>query len=119
MADGQKARKIGIRGQRYFMGSLAYWYTGGERPDPAKWGDDLVQADTGEMVIRSRFASEEVVVNFADPALAMMNPNHAYGTVDDCIGRRCGRVAAHGQLPTSAAGKVLKYRLRAGAEAAG
>ncbi|MBA5819685.1 LLM class flavin-dependent oxidoreductase, partial [Escherichia coli] len=66
--------------------SLAYWYTGGERPDPAKWGDDLVQADTGEMVIRSRFASEEVVVNFADPALAMMNPNHAYGTVDDCIG---------------------------------
>lgn len=45
-----------------------------------------MQADTGEMVIRSRFASEEVVVNFADPALAMMNPNHAYGTVDDCIG---------------------------------
>jgi alkanesulfonate monooxygenase SsuD/methylene tetrahydromethanopterin reductase-like flavin-dependent oxidoreductase (luciferase family) len=86
MADGQAARKIGIRGQRYFMESLAYWYTGGERPDPAKWGDDLVQADTGEMVIRSRFASEEVVVNFADPALAMMNPNHAYGTVDDCIG---------------------------------
>jgi alkanesulfonate monooxygenase SsuD/methylene tetrahydromethanopterin reductase-like flavin-dependent oxidoreductase (luciferase family) len=51
MADGQQARKIGIRGQRYFMESLAYWYTGGERPDPSKWGDDLVQADSGEMVI--------------------------------------------------------------------
>ena len=86
LADGQKARKIGIRGQRYFMESLAYWYTGGERPDPSKWGDDLMQADSGEMVIRSRFASEEVVVDFSDPALSMMNPNHAYGTVDDCIG---------------------------------
>jgi alkanesulfonate monooxygenase SsuD/methylene tetrahydromethanopterin reductase-like flavin-dependent oxidoreductase (luciferase family) len=86
MSDGQQARKIGIRGQRYFMESLAYWYTGGERPNPDSWGDDLVKANTGEMVIRSRFASEEVVVDFSDPALSMMNPNHAYGTVDDCIG---------------------------------
>jgi hypothetical protein len=84
--DGQQARKIGIRGQRYFMESLAYWYTGGERPNPDSWGDDLVKGNTGEMVIRSRFASEEVVVDFSDPALSMMNPNHAYGTVDDCIG---------------------------------
>jgi alkanesulfonate monooxygenase SsuD/methylene tetrahydromethanopterin reductase-like flavin-dependent oxidoreductase (luciferase family) len=86
MSDGQQARKIGIRGQRYFMESLAYWYTGGERPNPDSWGDDLVKGNTGEMVIRSRFASEEVVVDFSDPALSMMNPNHAYGTVDDCIG---------------------------------
>lgn len=86
MSDGQQARKIGIRGQRYFMESLAYWYTGGERPDPSNWGDDLVKGNTGEMVIRSRLASEEVVVDFSDPALSMMNPNHAYGTVDDCIG---------------------------------
>ncbi|MCW3479652.1 LLM class flavin-dependent oxidoreductase [Neisseriaceae bacterium JH1-16] len=84
--DGKRAREIGIRGQRYFMESLAYWYAGGERPDPAAWQDDLTQATTGEMVIKSRFASEEVVANFSDPALSMMNPNHAYGTVEDCIG---------------------------------
>lgn len=86
LSDGQQARRIGIRGQRYFTESLAYLCMGGDRPDPDSWGDDLVKADTGEMVIRSRFASEEVVVNFSDPVLSLTNPNHAYGTVDDCIG---------------------------------
>jgi hypothetical protein len=84
--DGQKARKIGIRGQRYFMESLAYWYSGGEKPDHTKWEDDLTESTTGEKVIRSRWASEQVVVDFSDSSLALMNPNHAYGTVDDCIG---------------------------------
>lgn len=86
LEDGQEARRIGIRGQRYFMESLAYWYTGGPRPDHTAWEDDLTQATTGETVIKSRWASEEVVVDFSDPALALMNPNHAYGTVEDCIG---------------------------------
>jgi alkanesulfonate monooxygenase SsuD/methylene tetrahydromethanopterin reductase-like flavin-dependent oxidoreductase (luciferase family) len=88
LEDGQQARKIGIRGQRYFMESLAYWYTGGPRPDHTLWGDDdlMVTQTTGETIIRSRWASEELVVDFSDPALSMMNPNHAYGTVEDCIG---------------------------------
>ncbi len=88
LEDGQHARKIGIRGQRYFMESLAYWYTGGPRPDHTLWGDDdlMVTQTTGETIIRSRWASEELVVDFSDPALSMMNPNHAYGTVEDCIG---------------------------------
>ncbi len=86
--DGQKARQIGIRGQRYFMESLAYWYTGGAKPDHTKWADDdlMVDETTGEKVIRSRWASEEVVVDFSDPSMALMNPNHAYGTVEDAIG---------------------------------
>ena len=86
--DGEAARKIGIRGQRYFMESLAYWYTGGPVPDHTKWADDdlMVTQTTGETVIRSRWASEELVVDFSDPALSMMNPNHAYGTVADAIG---------------------------------
>lgn len=84
--DNEQARRIGIRGQRYFMESLAYWYAGGERPDPEKWKDDTFVDGNGQAVIKSRFASEEVTVDFSDPALAMMNPNHAYGTVEDCIG---------------------------------
>jgi alkanesulfonate monooxygenase SsuD/methylene tetrahydromethanopterin reductase-like flavin-dependent oxidoreductase (luciferase family) len=88
LEDGQKARQIGIRGQRYFMESLAYWYTGGPKPDHTLWADEdmMVESTTGEKVIRSRWASEEVVVDFSDPSLAMMNPNHAYGTVEDAIG---------------------------------
>jgi alkanesulfonate monooxygenase SsuD/methylene tetrahydromethanopterin reductase-like flavin-dependent oxidoreductase (luciferase family) len=84
--DGATARRIGIRGQRYFMESLAYWYSGGERPDHTKWQDDLTQSTTGEMVIKSRWASEEITVDFSDSSMALMNPNHAYGEVKDCIG---------------------------------
>jgi alkanesulfonate monooxygenase SsuD/methylene tetrahydromethanopterin reductase-like flavin-dependent oxidoreductase (luciferase family) len=86
LEDGAAARKIGVRGQRYFMESLAYWYSGGERPDHTKWQDDLTESTTGEMVIKSRWASEEITVDFSDSSMALMNPNHAYGTVKDCIG---------------------------------
>ena len=86
LEDGQQARKIGIRGQRYFMESLAYWYTGGERPDHTKWQDDVTESTTGQTYIKSRWASEVVEVDFSDPSLALANPNHAYGTVEDCIG---------------------------------
>ena len=48
-------------------------------------GQEFVDGN-GQSVIKSRFASEEVSVDFSDPTMAMMNPNHAYGTVEDCIG---------------------------------
>jgi alkanesulfonate monooxygenase SsuD/methylene tetrahydromethanopterin reductase-like flavin-dependent oxidoreductase (luciferase family) len=83
--DNDMARRIGVRGQRYFMESLAYWYSGGEKPDHTKWQDDLTQSTTGETIIRSRWASEEITVDFSDSSMALMNPNHAYGTVRDCI----------------------------------
>jgi alkanesulfonate monooxygenase SsuD/methylene tetrahydromethanopterin reductase-like flavin-dependent oxidoreductase (luciferase family) len=88
LADGQQARTIGIRGQRYFMESLAYWYTGGEKPDHTKWADDelTVTQTTGDTIIRTKWASEDIVIDFSDPGLALLNPNHAYGTVEDCIG---------------------------------
>jgi len=84
--DGQRARKIGIRGQRFFTESLAYWYSGGPKPDWDAWEDDTITTTTGETIIKTRWASEELVVDFSDPSLSMMNPNHAYGTVKDCIG---------------------------------
>ena len=86
LADGQEARRIGIRGQRYFMEAITYWYAGGEKPDHTKWQDDLTQSTTGETIIKSRWASEKIEVDFSDSNMAMMNPNHAYGTVQDCIG---------------------------------
>lgn len=85
--DGAKARKIGIKGQRYFMESLAHWYTGAPRPDPSQWGDDVTSHDAaGKDVIKTSFASETVELDFSDPTMMLLNPNHAYGTVEDCIG---------------------------------
>lgn len=92
--DDVKARNIGIKGQRYFMESLAHWYTGGPKPDPTKWKDDnlvtrdasgkLVMQTTMNETIDTSFASEKVTVDFSDPSTALLNPNHAYGSVEDC-----------------------------------
>ncbi len=87
LQDGQQARKIGIKGQRYFMESLGHWYGAGPKPDPSKWDDDVTTHDAdGKDVIRTQFASEKVSFDFSDPNMMLMNPNHAYGTVEDCIG---------------------------------
>ena len=37
-------------------------------------------------MISSSIGSERVSVDFGDPSFALLNPNHAYGTVDDAIG---------------------------------
>ncbi|HQR04242.1 MAG: LLM class flavin-dependent oxidoreductase [Proteobacteria bacterium] len=85
--DGLLARKIGIRGQRFFLESLAYWYTGGPKPDWDTWALEGGTNDgtTEGGVIKTSFANEAVTVDFSDPSQALLNPNHAYGTVDDCI----------------------------------
>jgi len=85
--DNVQARKIGIKGQRYFMESLGHWYANAPKPDPSTWDDDVTATDaSGKAVIKTNFASEKVSFDFSDPQMMMMNPNHAYGTVQDCIG---------------------------------
>ena len=89
MEDGQMARRIGLRGQRFFMESISHWASAGKTPlpDPTGWPDD-VSAKTGDgtNIISTFIGSEAISVDFSNPAMAMLNPNHAYGTVEDCIG---------------------------------
>ena len=40
----------------------------------------------GTNIISTFIGSEAIRVDFSNPAMAMLNPNHAYGTVEDCIG---------------------------------
>ena len=87
--DGQEARRIGLRGQRFFMEAIGHWGSAGQLPlpDPSSWPDDLTAATgDGTTIIESAIGREQVSVDFSDPSMAMLNPNHAYGTVDDCIG---------------------------------
>ena len=89
LEDGQEARRIGIRGQRFFMESIGHWSTNGKMPlpDPDSWPDDLTKTtEDGTSVINAHIGSEQITVDFSNPAMAMLNPNHAYGTVEDCIG---------------------------------
>ena len=82
--DGAEARRLGIRGQRFFMESIGHWGSNGTLPlpDPASWIDEGL--DGG--VVGASIGSERVEVDFSDPAMALRNPNHGYGTVEDCIG---------------------------------
>jgi alkanesulfonate monooxygenase SsuD/methylene tetrahydromethanopterin reductase-like flavin-dependent oxidoreductase (luciferase family) len=82
--DREKARRIGLRGQRFFIESLNQWAQGHPGPDVESWGDDLTTTDSdGKMVVL--IGSELIHVDFSLPSGALFNPNNAYGTVDDCI----------------------------------
>ena len=86
--DGLEARRIGMRGQRFFMESISHWASAGvlPMPTPDTWPDDLLtQTGDGTNVIETAIGSERFSVDFADPNMALLNPNHAYGTIDDCI----------------------------------
>lgn len=89
LEDGQEARRIGLRGQRFFMEAIAHWNTNGEvpLPDPDSWPEDVTDTTAdGTAVVKSAIGAEQIKVDFSDPSMALLNPNHAYGTVEDCIG---------------------------------
>ena len=89
MEDGAEARRIGLRGQRFFMESISHWASGGRTPlpDPSSWPADVsTRTGDGTSIISTFIGSEAISVDFSNPAMAMLNPNHAYGTVEDCIG---------------------------------
>lgn len=89
LEDGQRARRLGIKGQRFFMESIGHWASGGKTPlpKPDEWPDDVTTTTgDGTQIISTTIGSERVTVDFSDPSMALLNPNHAYGTVEDCIG---------------------------------
>ncbi len=88
LEDGTAARAIGVKGQRFFMEAISYWSGRGDQPDWERWRDEdpEITATTGGALIRTQWASEEIAVDFSESAFYLRNPNHAYGTVADCIG---------------------------------
>ncbi len=89
LADGHEARRIGLRGQRFFMESIGHWASKGATPlpDPDSWPHDLANPDDGSTtIVESSIGREKVRMDLSDSSAALLNTNHAYGTVDDCIG---------------------------------
>jgi alkanesulfonate monooxygenase SsuD/methylene tetrahydromethanopterin reductase-like flavin-dependent oxidoreductase (luciferase family) len=86
--DGEEARRIGIKGQRFFLEAIGHWGSDGKTPLPdyESWDDDTNTRADGSTIVHASIGSEQVTVDFSRPDLAMLNPNHAYGTVEDCIG---------------------------------
>lgn len=94
--DGAEARRLGIRGQRFFLESIGHWGSAGATPlpDPRSWTDDNETVIDGSAVVEASIGSEQVRVDLSDPAMALRNPNHGYGTVEDCIGYVSRLIAA-------------------------
>lgn len=81
--DRDRAREMGIRGQRFFMESIAHWASAGKTPlpDPASWG----AMDDGVEEITASIGREVVTMNPKASMTDLGNTNHAYGNVADCI----------------------------------
>lgn len=86
--DGQKARQIGARGQRFFAQSIAHWFSGGKSGIP----DEAVVEGRDEVAVMQEAAEQQVAmlheakIPVTVNATATYNLNHAYGTAEDAIG---------------------------------
>jgi alkanesulfonate monooxygenase SsuD/methylene tetrahydromethanopterin reductase-like flavin-dependent oxidoreductase (luciferase family) len=86
LEDRERARRVGIRGQRFFAESIRYWYAGGEKPNI----DDL-DADAQLALLKK---SEDNLVAYLGeekiPVTVVQTDNYqvdedAYGTIDQAI----------------------------------
>ncbi|GHB54075.1 luciferase [Streptomyces cirratus] len=83
--DPREARRIGIRGQRFFAQSIGHWYGGAGVPDEA------VVAGADEAA-GMREAAEQVVARLHEleipvrpTSTATFNADHAYGSAEEAI----------------------------------
>jgi len=85
--DRSRARRLGIRAQRFFAEAIRYWYQGGEKPS---FVDEEIEIDDEAILARQR---EEIVAQIGDQKIAAnlgATGNYdiaedAYGNAEDCI----------------------------------
>lgn len=85
--DREKARKIGLRGQRFFAESIAYWYQGGAKPtvDEDLSADEQAAILEQEKQMTIAYLSEEAIPVGDEHLSNYTVAQDAYGTPDDCI----------------------------------
>ncbi|WP_329113602.1 LLM class flavin-dependent oxidoreductase [Streptomyces sp. NBC_01465] len=83
--DREEARRIGIRGQRFFAQSIGHWYGGAGIPDEAVDGsaDEAAAMRSAAEQVVARLNEQNIPVRPA--ATATFNADHAYGSADDAI----------------------------------
>ncbi len=83
--DAHEARRIGLRGQRFFAESLAHWYQGGPAPSTEELSEEelekVLEAEKEKVIA---FLGEEQIPVGSEHT-GMYNANNAYGSVDDAI----------------------------------
>lgn len=85
--DREEARRIGLRGQRFFAEAIAHWYQGGPKPTI----DENLTAEDQENILNKEkeqlvtYLSEEKIVVGDEHTSNYTVANDAYGTPEDCI----------------------------------
>lgn len=83
--DAERARRVGVRGQRFFAESLARWCQNGPEPQV----DDLDAEETIHIMDKSRQQVEAYLgqekISYGTEATGMYNAEHAYGSAEQCI----------------------------------
>lgn len=87
LEDRDEARRIGLRGQRFFAEAIAHWYQGGPKPtvDEDLTADDqqaILEKEKAELVT---YLSEEKIAIGDEHTSNYTVANDAYGTPEDCI----------------------------------
>ena len=83
--DADEARRIGLRGQRFFAESIAHWYNQGPAPSTETLSTEeltAILAAEREQVV-AWLEAEGLPVG--TESTGMFNPNHAYGSPADAI----------------------------------
>jgi alkanesulfonate monooxygenase SsuD/methylene tetrahydromethanopterin reductase-like flavin-dependent oxidoreductase (luciferase family) len=87
LEDREEARRIGLRGQRFFAEAIAHWYQGGPKPTI----DENLSADDQKAILEKEkealvtYLSEEKIVVGSEHTNNYAVANDAYGTPEDCI----------------------------------
>jgi alkanesulfonate monooxygenase SsuD/methylene tetrahydromethanopterin reductase-like flavin-dependent oxidoreductase (luciferase family) len=84
--DRERARRIGLRGQRFFAEAIGYWYQGGAKPSV----EDLSAEEQAAALERDKqktvaFLSEEKIPIGDEHTSNYTVAQDAYGNADDCI----------------------------------
>ena len=83
--DREKARRIGLRGQRFFAQAIHYWYGGGQKPDVGEASADEHVAAVKQAEVATVAYLNEAKIPVTAAATDMYNVDHAYGTPQDAI----------------------------------
>ncbi|MDP3674924.1 MAG: LLM class flavin-dependent oxidoreductase [Novosphingobium sp.] len=87
LEDREKARKIGLRGQRFFAESIAHWYQGGPKPTV----DESLSAEAQLAILEVEkqatvaYLSEEHIPIGDEHTSNYTVAQDAYGNPEDCI----------------------------------
>ncbi|GAB2782388.1 LLM class flavin-dependent oxidoreductase [Streptomyces daliensis] len=83
--DPERARSVGVRGQRFFAQSIGHWYGGGGVPDEAvvEGADEAAGMRAAEELMVARLHEQDIPVR--PSSTATFQADHAYGSAEDAV----------------------------------